>query len=217
MIACNVLASGSKGNAVLLNGSILIDCGVPYKLIQPHIQDLRLVLLTHRHGDHIRKSTIKRISEERPMVRFICGNFLFRILIEECAVSERRIDIIGEKPILFEDCSIVSIPLYHDVPNIGYKIYMAGAKVFYATDTGSLLGIEAKNFDLYLIEANHSEPEINEKIAEKLSNGQFSYEERARRFHLSAEQAERWLYENASIGKSKVVLLHRHAGEVREQ
>ena len=31
----NIIATGSKGNAVVINDVILIDCGVPFKLLEP--------------------------------------------------------------------------------------------------------------------------------------------------------------------------------------
>lgn len=45
-----VIATGSSGNAVLINGEILIDCGVSWKKIQPYAKRLKLVLLTHEHS-----------------------------------------------------------------------------------------------------------------------------------------------------------------------
>lgn len=48
----NIISTGSKGNAVVINGRILIDCGVPFKALEPVKKDLRLVLLTHIHSDH---------------------------------------------------------------------------------------------------------------------------------------------------------------------
>lgn len=45
-----ILGSGSSGNAVIINKSIMVDCGLPYKRIQPYAKDLKLVLLTHVHG-----------------------------------------------------------------------------------------------------------------------------------------------------------------------
>ena len=44
-----VLATGSSGNCVIINESIAIDIGVPYKKIKPYAKNLRLVLLTHVH------------------------------------------------------------------------------------------------------------------------------------------------------------------------
>ena len=45
----DVIATGSTGNAVAINGSILIDCGVPFKALDGVKKDLQLVLLTHAH------------------------------------------------------------------------------------------------------------------------------------------------------------------------
>ena len=44
-----VLATGSSGNCVIINESIAIDIGAPYKKIKPYAKNLRLVLLTHVH------------------------------------------------------------------------------------------------------------------------------------------------------------------------
>ena len=46
----NILSTGSQGNAVLLQGGILVDCGVAFSTLRPVLRDIRLVLLTHRHG-----------------------------------------------------------------------------------------------------------------------------------------------------------------------
>ncbi len=45
-----VVATGSTGNAVILNDQILIDIGVPFKKIEPYMKNLKLVLLTHIHS-----------------------------------------------------------------------------------------------------------------------------------------------------------------------
>lgn len=45
-----VLATGSSGNCVIINESIAIDIGVPFKKIESYSKKLRLVLLTHVHG-----------------------------------------------------------------------------------------------------------------------------------------------------------------------
>jgi len=57
MIACDVISTGSKGNAVLLNYWLLVDCGVPFKALAGAYPALRLVLLTHIHGDHFNRTT----------------------------------------------------------------------------------------------------------------------------------------------------------------
>jgi len=63
IIHLHVLASGSKGNAVIVDGpdgSVLIDCGISRRQVLVRAKELavdvgriRCVLLTHEHGDHI--------------------------------------------------------------------------------------------------------------------------------------------------------------------
>ena len=59
-----MISTGSKGNAVILNDEILIDCGVPYKAIKPYVKGLKLVLLTHQHSDHFKPETIRKLAME---------------------------------------------------------------------------------------------------------------------------------------------------------
>ncbi len=105
-------------------------------------------------------------------------------------------------------------PIPHDVPNCAWHIYgwrgSQSEAVFYATDCGSLEGVEARDYDLYLIEANYGEEEIQERMQRKLESGGYAYESRAMESHLSKEQAEAWISENAWEGRSKVLFLHRH-------
>lgn len=208
----NIISTGSKGNAVILNDFILIDCGVPYKLIKPYINNLKIVLLTHIHGDHFMPSTIRRIAAERPTLRFGCGKWLVRDLID-CGVQKWRIDIYS--PNTFNEYSSVilsMVTLNHNVPNCGYKILIDGEKIFYATDTNDLNGITAKNYDLYMIEANYEDEEIQERIKRKEENGEYAYERQVLHNHLSKAKCNDFIVRNAGIG-SRFVYLHGHTEE----
>ena len=209
---CDVISSGSHGNAVLLENEILIDCGVPYKLLKPYVKDLRLVLLTHAHGDHFNPTTIRRLHQERPTLRFGCCEWMVRHLLE-AGVSPKVIDIyaplFGSVYAYARSRILVSaFPLFHDVENCGYKITVGRKTALYATDT-STIGISAPGLDLYMIEANHTEKEIAERIRKKLENGQYIYERRVEATHLSRESADAWLAMNAGPD-SKVIYLHQH-------
>ena len=47
MVKYNIISTGSDGNATILEEFVLIDCGVPYKALEPYVPKLKLVLLTH--------------------------------------------------------------------------------------------------------------------------------------------------------------------------
>ena len=209
-MTCNVIATGSSGNAVLLNDSVLIDCGVPFKALQPYLQGLRLVLLTHRHKDHFKSKTVKRLTQERPTLRFACCSWMVELLLK-AGVPPRQIDVLDfESGVCYGSVIVEPFQLFHDVENCGWKIEINDERMLYATDTGSMEGVVARGYDLYMIEANHTQAEIADRIQRKLEAGEFVYEYRAAAGHLSKEKADAWLAENATPGKSKVVYLHGH-------
>ena len=212
---CDVISTGSKGNAVVLNEMILLDCGVPYKLLEPYVRGLKLVLLTHVHGDHFNPSTIRRLHKERPTLRFGCCEWMVEPLLL-AGVSATCIDVYVQDLVYSYGITIAVSPFWlaHDVQNCGYRIFDAdGNKALYATDTGSLEGVVAKDYDIYMIEANHTEAEIAERIKRKTDAGEFVYEYRAVASHLSKEKADAWLAQNATPAKSRVVYLHQHQDE----
>ena len=87
-------------------------------------------------------------------------------------------------------CNVIPVLLVHNVPNCGYKIHFPIGKVFYATDTNNLNGIQAWHYGLYMVEANYGEEEIRKRIAEKQSAGEYAYELQAMRNHLSKEKCD---------------------------
>lgn len=211
MISYNIISTGSKGNAVVIGGIIMIDCGVPFKALLQCYRDLQLVLLTHIHGDHFNSTTIKRLAQERPTIRFGCCGWLVKDLLE-CGVGAWQIDVYS--PEIIFDYGLFRIEpslLLHNVSNCGYHLYLSGECVFYATDTNSLQGVEAKGYDLYFVEANYSEPDILERIKEKESQGIHCYERDVLKNHLSLEKCNEWLYQNMGAN-SRYVHMHQHEG-----
>lgn len=216
----NIIATGSSGNAVLINENILIDIGVPWKKLEPYAKKIRLALLTHEHGDHFKPSTVRKLHQAHPAIRFGCCEWMVKPLID-AGVDKRMIDVLAPKVQYgYGEYELIAELLPHNVPNCGYRvIYLSNLgktyrgdkweRLFYATDCSTLDGIEAKDYDLYMIEANHSRAEIEERIAAKEAAGKYAYEREAMRNHLSREQAEDWLAKNAGA-KSEYVFLHQH-------
>ena len=208
-LSINVLQTGSSGNCLILENIIALDMGVTVKTVEPYLSRLQLVFVGHEHGDHFKGSTIKTLAYKRPNLRFCGGAWLTKKFVY-AGVSKRNIDVLEDgKTYDYGAFQISPVTLFHNVPNFGLKIFINGKKVIYIVDTGSVDGIEAKNFDLILLEANHERAEIEARIAAKHAAGEFAYEEAAARNHLSREQAEDWLARNAGPN-SKYVFLHQH-------
>lgn len=205
----NIIATGSKGNAVIINDCILIDTGVPFKALEPYYKDLRLILLTHIHSDHFNPSTISRLHKERPTLRFACCKWMVKPLMD-AGVSISNIDMLEPyTQYKYNICSIEPFELTHDVPNCGYKIHLENKSIFYATDTDNLRGIEAREYDLYMVEGNYCEEEIKQRMADKREQGIYCYEWRVLKNHLSIQEAKKWIFKNAGVN-SEYILLHAH-------
>ena len=219
----NIIASGSDGNCTIIKNSIAVDIGIPFSKLRPFHRDLKLVLLTHEHQDHFNARTVRKLSSLRPSLRFACCEWMVPFLIG-AEVPKQNIDVM--EPDLWNyykgiEGSISPFRTLHNVPNCGWRILLEkttpcnshATKILYATDLSTLDGIEAKNYDLYMIECNHREAEIEAKIAEKTAAGEFSYEVEAARNHLSWEQAMDWLSDNGPSGW--FIPMHQHMEKER--
>lgn len=204
-----IISSCSTGNATIIRDIILIDCGVTFKKLEKYYKQLKIVLLTHIHSDHFKKETIKKLAQERPTLRFACCEWLLQPLLE-CGVLRKNIDVlqIGTR-YDYKLFKIVPIKLYHDVPQCGYRVLFDDYKVIYMTDTRTVEGIVAKNYDLYLVEGNYEEKELEQRIKQKQEEGLYYYESRVRNTHLSKGQATDFLLNNMGEN-SEYVFMHEH-------
>lgn len=205
----NIISSGSEGNAVVLSNVVMVDCGVSFKALKDVYKALKLVLLTHAHSDHFNATTIKKLAEERPTLRFGCCAWLVKGLVD-AGVNKSNIDVYEVGKIYdYTAFKISPVKLYHNVENCGYRIFMGEQRALYATDTEHLQGISAKDYDLYLIEANYEDDELQERIKAKQGTDEYIYENNVASRHLSKEQADEFLFNNMG-DKSEYVYLHEH-------
>lgn len=200
-----VIATGSSGNAVLYHNEILVDVGIAYKHLEQYLPTVKYILLTHEHSDHYKPKIIQRIAREFPEVKFIGADFMTEKL-EQIRVKNYY-TIEPNKWYLLGDYRISAVELYHNVPNVGYRIFKDDYKIFHATDTGSLEGITAIGYQEYLVEHNHYIERINNDIEQKLESGEYCHGYYSRDNHLSFENAEQWLSEN-NTDNGKVTKLH---------
>lgn len=200
----NIISTGSTGNAIIYFDTILVDCGVPYSHIKPYIDKIQIVLLTHQHSDHINISTIKKIQFNRPSVRFGCGTFLSDML-----PGIRNVDLYEAGKLYDYGLFKVSpVTLYHDVKNFGYRLFKDDKKVIHATDTVTLEGITAKNYDLYAIECNYDEDKVFDVIREKTARGEYAHQRGSINSHLSKQQAQAFVLNNAGPDY-QFIMLHQ--------
>jgi L-ascorbate metabolism protein UlaG (beta-lactamase superfamily) len=160
-----IIASGSDGNSVLLFGSILIDVGVPFSSIKNIVNNLQLITWSHGHNDHFNRKTIEKLIALRPTIRVaVCEHERERAI--ECGA--KNLDILEHgKWYDYGSFQIATFKTYHDIPSNGYRVKNDSFKVFFATDTCMLHGIEAKDYTHYLCESNYDSDTIFDRIKAK--------------------------------------------------
>ena len=203
-----IINTGSEGNAVLY-GSILVDCGVGFAKLRPFKKEIQIVLLTHQHKDHINIKTLQRLQKERPTLRVATPEYLIPLLSGLDNIDVLEIGKLYD----YGTFKVSPVKLYHDVPNVGYRIFLKQKadgliKIFHATDTAHLENIEAKNYDLYAIEHNYDEEKANKAIEEAIAEGRFCHARGSIETHLSWQQAQEFIRKNRKES-SEILELHK--------
>lgn len=209
MFKYEILNTGSDGNCIIINDIIALDMGISFKKIEPYLNKIKLIFISHEHQDHMRLSTLIKIHKLRPTIRFSVGFWLKDKLLG-VGIKNSNIDVLKQNMIYnYKLFKIIPFILFHDVKNFGIKIIdtKSNERLLYAVDTNRIDHIKAYNYDLYLIEANYDENKIEQNIIKDRACGHFSYGERAKRTHLSIQKASEFLLKN--IGKnSKYQFIH---------
>ena len=218
---CTILASGSKGNCVFVEGesnSILIDAGLSAKetLIRVSragldVGQIGAVLVTHEHGDHIRGLDViaRRLDVPVYGTEGTLRDFL----------NHRRT---SNKPIESRTCmynerfnvggfDVRPFATSHDANEpCGYIISENGQKLGYCTDTGivsaPMLGLLV-SCDGVVLESNH--------CAEMLENGPYpeylKRRVRSKRGHLSNTAAASCI---RALGREVPQIILAHLSEM---
>ena len=165
-IHLHVLASGSKGNAAVVEGpegSVLVDCGISRRALLQRAAELsvdmgrvRAVVLTHDHSDHVAGLSV------------FCNHFEGRLIATAGTVGARKyltelpFELVGHSD-AFEVAGmrVQAFPTYHDVPDpTGFRFETEDDALGYCTDTGHL-GKEAlealRGVRILALESNHDE------------------------------------------------------------
>jgi phosphoribosyl 1,2-cyclic phosphodiesterase len=218
---CTVLASGSKGNCVVITGSsgtILIDAGLSTKELLRRMdlagidpKTIDAVLVTHEHGDHIRGLDVLLRKLDRPVyaTEGTLADFL----------NHRRT---SEKPIVHHTCTcgeqfsigdfiIEPFATSHDAAEpCGYIVSENSCRIGYCTDTGIMTaGMQEllSTCDGIVLESNH--------CPEMLANGPYpeslKRRIRSKRGHLSNTAAAACLQ---AFGKDDPQVILAHLSEI---
>lgn len=210
------LFSGSSGNAILIRSQhtkILIDAGVSGKRLEAALQsigeapgDIKGILLTHEHSDHIQGAGVMSRKHGIPV-------FATAPTWDACAaklgkVSARCTKIISKTDFFIGDLMISPYDIPHDAADpVGFCVSRGTRKVAIATDLGHFskeVEYRLHGCDLVLLESNHD--------ADMLSVGRYPYELKqrikSRRGHLSNDDAADAAVRLAAAGVTSILLGH---------
>ena len=195
-----IIASGSKGNAVIV-GDMLFDCGVGYNKLKDELYDIKYLLITHRHTDHLNVKTYQKIVKDFPRIKTI-GNYDVSRLVH-------LKEIVGDSTkIKLKDRVIESFPCVHDVPCHGFVVTIKGKKLIYATDTQSLEHAPKVKYDYFFIESNYDLKKI--ELIRNKSRKLYGYDAWSGAMrHLSSQDSRLFYYMNRKDRDSLYVELHK--------
>ena len=141
-----VLGTGSKGNCYIITSNsgqkLILECGISYYKIIKEIEDMskiKLVLVSHSHGDHDFK-----------MGKMRCSDKFKQSLISVYSPENTEIG----QMYVESDFKFVPLQCKHNVECNGYYIEVDGIKILFATDTQVIPRINIY-CDYYLLEVNY--------------------------------------------------------------
>lgn len=196
----DIIGSSSKGNCIVIEDILMLDCGVSYSKIKGYLKNVKLIFISHIHQDHLNKATIRQISFNYPTLKFLTGSKDVCKALDSLHILRKNIYILPFGK--WYSLGIIMVKLEkmnHDVENYGLHWKYKNKKGIYLVDTSQISHIQAKDYDLYLIENNYREDILNEHIRqaqEENDENMLFYLNRVPYTHLSAEQANSFLIEN---------------------
>ena len=213
----NIIGSSSKGNAIIVEDKILLDCGVSYTKLKPYLKNIKLIFISHIHKDHLLPSTISHIVYNYPTIKYITGSKDVVKKLTQCGVDKKNIYILPRKKWFdLGLCEVKLEPLEHDVSNYALKFKYKDKMCVYIVDTANVDNITAENYDLYLIESNYKEDilQYHKEICE--DENEMFYLDRVDKTHLSYEKANDFLINNMGAN-SEYQYIHQSSFNFKEE
>lgn len=209
MIEVRILATGSSGNCVLIDGHVLVDAGITFKHFDEfgiQLTDITHCVVTHKHGDHMNKPFVRKlIANNIPVIMSedSAGDLSMegKIDVEKC-VNQRQIQFL-HKNLMYgfgKGLFMEAHPQrHHDIVNYALVFYNADNRLLYSTDLDSLeptdVGeglINLGMFDTILLEGNYDEPYLRSYIEYMISIAP----EAQNPGEMDNNELERWVKQN---------------------
>lgn len=207
MINIKTLASGSKGNAYLIDDGVsqlLIECGINYKDIQIALNfDTKRVvgcLLSHEHKDHSKGL--------KDVLRAGIDVFMSRGTAEAEGIKHHRINIVeNKKQFKVGTFTILPFDVEHDVNEpFGFLIANEqGDKLLFATDT-YYIKYKFTGLTHLMIECNYSQTILDDNI--NIGVVPQVMKRRLMQSHFSLENVIEFLKANDLSKVDEIHLLH---------
>lgn len=184
----------------MIINDVMVDCGVPFKVIKEHLYDVKYLLLTHIHSDHIRETTLNNIKKLFPRIKII-GNHEVHQLFGVNIIANTSF------PIETDDYCFLPFECEHDVLTYGFTWEYEGKSIIYATDTSTMENAPDDKFDYIFLESNHDEKKV-ELIRFNAKRYGYNAYAGAKR-HLSTQDAKAFYYTHRKSKDSKFIELHQ--------
>lgn len=210
-----VLASGSKGNAIYVAGgstSLLVDAGLSAKEIGRRMDNaglnpkkLSALLLSHEHSDHIRGVGV--LSRRHDLPVYLTQGCLEALPSQLGELASVHI-IQSGRPFRVGELTVHPFSLSHDAADpVGFIVEHDGCRLAVCTDCGTvtqLVRTRLRHCHGLIVEANHD--------VERLLNGPYTWplkqRIRSRHGHLSNDECCELLQEVHHEDLQIVVMAH---------
>lgn len=176
-----ILASGSSGNAVVIDKHILVDAGVPRKEIVQRDLEIQTLIITHPHGDHMKFPLVRHLLSEGVKAYLPVG--AIGALAEEGRLDPTPLVEAGQIVVLNDSIKERLLPgrlrltalsqSHHDMTNYAlvFENKRTEKRLLYATDLDTLSATpltkglyDQGTFDTILLEGNYDEDYLREYI-----------------------------------------------------
>lgn len=220
----HVLASGSKGNASLVENiatgeGVLIDCGICKRDVLSRSAEagfdlgkLKAVLITHEHSDHTKglKVLYRELAKQGLQVPLFVNQATYANSknIQETAQLTEVVGLDAEDQLSLAGMEVFAFDTSHDAASsFGFRLWAGEDALGFMTDTGVVTGAAHEALQgcrVLALEANH-DPTM-------LKNGPYprALQERvsSERGHLSNGQASEELKSLLHPGLEEVIAMH---------